>query len=232
MISGMLDEIIKERILDFHEEGIPEYVPRDMDLVHFKDMATTIVGGRKTGKTYLTYQFIDRMIQEGTIESVRDVCYLHFDDESLMALKTSDLSKIDRIFLSLGPLKKPAGRNILFVFDEIHKIEGWQEFVLRLRKKRNQFVIVTGSSADIEEDKVAKQLRGKTFTYRLYPLSFREFTRFLGIEPKGAAFSGSMAARMADAFPGHPGLLHAGNGGGGKEGDQGLFPAWKKISKD
>lgn len=174
-----MDTILKERILDFHSDGIPDYIKRDIQVKHIKDMVTTIVGGRKTGKTYLTYQIIDELLQAGKISSLFQVCYLHFDDETLMQMKVEDLSRIDKVFLSLLSEEKRK-ENIVFVFDEIHKVEGWENFVLRLKKKPNYYVVITGSSTDLEEDKVGRELRGKTFTNRLYPLSFREFLRFKG----------------------------------------------------
>ena len=172
-----MEQLLKERILEFQQEGIPEYIKRDIKVRHIDDMITTIAGGRKTGKTYLTYQVVDDFIRQNIISSIESVCYLHFDDEALMMMQTADLSSIDRVFLALLP-EAARKKNILFVFDEIHKIAGWENFVLRLKKKRNQFVIITGSTAELEEDKVAKQLRGKTFTNKLNTLSFEEFLRF------------------------------------------------------
>lgn len=176
-----MDALLKERILDFHQTGIPAYIKRDAVVTHVKDMVTTIVGGRKAGKTYLTYQVVDELIKAGKLESLNQVCYLHFDDEALVAMTPADLARIDRVFLSL--LKRTdIERPLLFIFDEIHTVSGWEHFVLRLKKRPNWLVLVTGSTSDLEEDKVAKQLRGKTFTNRLYPLSFSEFLRFNGWE--------------------------------------------------
>jgi hypothetical protein len=176
-----MDALLKERMLDFHQTGIPAYIKRDAVVTHVKDMVTTIVGGRKTGKTYLTYQVIDELLKSGKLESLNHVCYLHFDDEALVAMTPADLARIDKVFLSL--LKRSDNdRTLLFVFDEIHTVAGWEYFVLRLKKKPNWLVVVTGSTSNLEEDKVARQLRGKTFTNRLYPLSFREFLRFNGCD--------------------------------------------------
>ncbi len=172
----MKTEEIKNRILTFQNDGDLEYIKRDINIFHIKDMVTTIVGCRKSGKTYLTYQIIDDFIEKKVIKNIKQVCYLHFDDEILSNLKIEELSKVDTIFLSLYPefIKK----NVIFVFDEIHKIDGWENLVLRLQKKKNYQVVITGSSSDLEEDKVGRQLRGKTFTHKLYPLSFKEFISF------------------------------------------------------
>jgi len=197
-----MDNIIRERILDFHKSGISEFIRRDTAVNHVKDMVTTIVGGRKTGKTYLTYQIIDDLIRGKRIKSLKQVCYLHFDDESLAALKAEELSKIDKIFLSLLD-EDGEKENLLFVFDEIHNVPGWENFVLRLKKKSNWLVVVTGSTAELEEDKVARQLRGKTFTNRVYPLSFREFIRFNGSSLDLARMSGAdkaEAVRLSEDY--------------------------------
>ena len=176
-----MDALLKERMLDFHQAGLPAYIKRDAVVTHVKDMVTTIVGGRKTGKTYLTYQVIDDLLKSGEIESLNQVCYLHFDDETLVTMTPADLARIDRVFLSLLQ-RTDSARTLWFVFDEIHTVPGWEHFVLRLQKKPNWHVLVTGSTSDLEEDKVARQLRGKTFTNRLYPLSFKEFLRFNGCD--------------------------------------------------
>jgi len=172
----MNEDVIKSRILNFHRDKLPPFIRREINVFHIKDMVTTVVGCRKSGKTYLTYQIIDDFIKNKTISGIKQVCYLHFDDEVLSNLTIEDLSSIDKIFFSIYP--DLIDENIVFVFDEIHKITGWENLILRLKKKLNYFVIVTGSSSDLEENKVARQLRGKTYTHKLLPLSFKEFISF------------------------------------------------------
>ncbi len=192
-------EIIKQRIIDFHCDGLPDYIRRNVDVVHIKDMITTIVGGRKTGKTYLTYQIIDDLIKRKKISSLKQVCYLHFDDEALGSMTVNDLSMIDDVFLSLlNP--KSRKKNIAFIFDEIHTIKVWEKFVLRLKKNRNYYVIVTGSSSRLEETNVTRQLRGKTFTNKLLPLSFKEFIKFNNYKFNFKRLSGSDKADIVNLF--------------------------------
>ena len=194
----MDNAVIRRCILDFYDAGIPEYVVRDVRIPMLQNMVTTVVGGRKTGKTFLTYQIINALIESGTIPSLRHVCYLHFDDERLLELQTDDLSRIDETFMELGNItpKDP----VLFVFDEIHRIANWEYFVLRLNRNPNWRVVITGSSADLEEDKVGRQLRGKTITIHLYPLSFAEYLRFRGRDVIKPGFSTSESAGLAGHF--------------------------------
>lgn len=169
-----MKDLIKKRILDFREEGLPEFRVREQVVSFVKDMVTTLVGVRKSGKTYLTYQVIDREIKSGNIDGLDQVCYLHFDDEALECFPIKDMSKIEQALLEINSefFNKPC----LIVFDEIHKIDRWESYILRLLRKKHAKILITGSSADLEEDKVGKQLRGKAFHYNIYPLSFREFT--------------------------------------------------------
>jgi len=190
----MNDDVIRRCILEFYEVGLPEYVRRDADVPTLKDTVTTIVGGRKVGKTYRTYQFIGEAIQAGLIPSLEHVCYLHFDDERLLEMQTADLRRIDEVFLELS--RATAKTGLLFVFDEIHRIPDWEYFALRLKRNPNWHVLVTGSSAELEEGKVGRQLRGKTVTVRLAPLSFREFLRFKGEEPQRSRYSTSAVAKL------------------------------------
>lgn len=194
----MDNAIIRRCILDFYDAGIPDYVVRDVRIPMLQHMVTTVVGGRKTGKTFLTYQIINALIKDGVIPSLRHVCYLHFDDERLLELQTDDLSRIDETFMEIGGItpKDP----VLFVFDEIHRVTNWEYFVLRLNRNPNWRVVVTGSSADLEEDKVGRQLRGKTMTIHLYPLSFAEYLRFREQDAKKPGGSTADTARLAGHF--------------------------------
>lgn len=194
----MLDETIRRCLLEFYEIGLPEYVRRDVEIPVLENMVVTIVGGRRVGKTFLTYQLIDDYLGRKVIATIEHVCYVHFDDERLIELKTADLRRIDEIFLELAGASPQTP--ILFVFDEIHRVCDWEFFALRLKRNPKWHVVVTGSSSDLEEDKVGRQLRGKTFTIRLHPLSFREYLRFRGQEPGRKDFSTSEAARCKRMF--------------------------------
>jgi len=191
-------EIIARCLLEFREIGLPDYVVRDAELPVVRDTVATIVGARKAGKTYLTYQFIDEAIGKGIIPSIDHVCYLHFDDERLLEMRSSDLRLIDEVFFELTGAS--ARTPLLFVFDEIHRIPDWELYALRLNRNPNWQVIVTGSSSKLEEQSVGRQLRGKTVTLCLQPLSFREFLRFRGQEPRQSRHTTSGAAKLSGLF--------------------------------
>lgn len=172
--------LIKKRILDFREDGIPEFRKRDFKVTFIKDMVTAIVGVRKAGKTYLTYQVISEELEAGRIDDIGQVCYLHFDDEALLGFTVNEMDKIEQSLLEINA--NFFDKTCLFVFDEIHKISNWESYVLRLLRKKNTRILVTGSSSELEEDKVDRQLRGKAFHLEVFPLSFKEYVDWHGFE--------------------------------------------------
>jgi predicted AAA+ superfamily ATPase len=208
-MSESFHTLLRSRLQEFREDGIPPYHERILDGNFYEDMVTTLVGVRKAGKTYATYQVIDQELQSGRLSSLDQVCYLHFDDESLMTFAVHHLSQIDEALLQIAP--DIHAEPVLYVFDEIHKIEGWEGYVLRLLRKRNSRILVTGSSADLEPEKVDRQLRGKSIAEHIYPLSFTEFCRWRGADTHSAKWSPkgrAIAEQLFDqylrwgAFPG------------------------------
>jgi predicted AAA+ superfamily ATPase len=173
----MFELELQRKITDFRELGLPEYVPRE-GRIHVVDrMVSTIVGARRVGKSFRALQLADEFLEQGFIESLRQVCPVDFDNPILAGMSGSDLGLIQNTFLKLSPecgLRTP----VVFILDEIHQIPGWEAYVIDLSRNRNWKVIVTGSSSKLLRDDIATGLRGKAIASTLYPLSFREFLKF------------------------------------------------------
>lgn len=175
----MLEQEIQRKIEDFRVLGLPGYVPRDMEVHLLKNTFSTIIGARRAGKSYRALQVADELVREGTIHSLRNVCPLDFDNPILSEMKAKEIKLIPGVFLKISPefqLDTP----LVFILDEIHKIEGWEEAVIDLSRNPNWRIIVTGSSSRLLRDDIATELRGKSISSIVYPLSFREFLRFKG----------------------------------------------------
>lgn len=189
----MIREEIHRKIADFREIGIPEYVAREAP-VHLADrMVSTIVGARRSGKSFRSLQVADDLIAKGIVNDIRHVCHIDFDNPILGTLKASELGQIQSAFLEATPecdLKTPA----VFVLDEIHKIDGWEAYVIDLSRNPKWKVIVTGSSSKLLRDEIATELRGKSVTSTMYPLSFKEFLMFHGFGYSTASTKGQAEA--------------------------------------
>lgn len=173
--------IDKELIKTIIAEGISRgpQVPRDIRRVDI-DKIYTIIGPRRAGKTYFLFQIIDDLLKKGT--QSEQIFYLNFEDERLENIETEDLQTIISAFYELYPENRD--KKVYFMFDEIQNAPSWSKFVRRLYDKKNCGVYVTGSSAKLLSREIATELRGRTWTYEIFPFSFKEYLRSRGIELK------------------------------------------------
>jgi len=173
----VVEQEIERKIEDFRELGIPKYIQRKGKIQSADNMVSTIIGGRRAGKSFRAMQVADEMVGNKTIKSIEQVCIMDFDNPVLSQMTTQDLNLIQQVFLKLNPqfdLKTP----LVFILDEIHKIHGWEEYVIDLSRNPNWKVFVTGSSSKLLRDDIATELRGKAVSSIVYPLDFSEFLKF------------------------------------------------------
>lgn len=190
----MIEQELQRKFEDFREMGLPEYVPRDCP-VHLADrMVSTVIGARRSGKSFRALQAADEMIGRGAIKSLERVCHVDFDNPILSNMTAADLNRIQSTFLKVTPdcgLKTP----LLFILDEVHRIPGWEDYVIELSRNPRWKVLVTGSSSRMLREDVSTALRGKAVSSTVYPLSFSEYLRFRGVTSKPASTKGQAEIR-------------------------------------
>ncbi len=77
-----MEEIIAQVLREFYETGIPSDVcQRPFDFLEKKRNATSIIGMRRTGKTYAAYQRMLELMNAGL--PLERIVYINFDDERL-----------------------------------------------------------------------------------------------------------------------------------------------------
>jgi predicted AAA+ superfamily ATPase len=59
-------------------------------------------------------------------------------------------------------------------FDEIQNIKNWHLGLKEIYEEKKYFIFITGSSSKLLSKELATQLRGRTITYTLFPLSLKE----------------------------------------------------------
>lgn len=182
----MIEQEIQRKIEDFRAIGFPPYYPREGN-VHLVDgTISTIIGARRSGKSYRALQVADELIKAGMIKSLRHVCLLDFDNPILSKMEPFEIKMIPETFLKISQgfgLNTP----IIFIFDEIHKIKGFEEGVVDLSRNSNWKIVITGSSSKLLKNDIATELRGKTVSTIMYPLSFAEFLDFKKFDKATAA---------------------------------------------
>ncbi|MGB7533937.1 MAG: ATP-binding protein [Halobacteriota archaeon] len=171
-------EIIRTILGEWRGRELPEVIERRVDLVDYTRMEPrkiiVITGFRRTGKTYLTYLLITRLLEEKS-KSREQVVYVNFEDERI---------PLEPTFLTglLPTIKKTHTGQLEFLFlDEIQNIPNWSRWLRRVYDTEEIRFFVTGSSSKVSSREIPTELRGRFLEVKIYPLSFTEFLRFKGI---------------------------------------------------
>jgi len=141
---------------------------------HFGDnLNYVLVGLRRTGKSYLMYQQISRLLKEGHIKD--EILYFNFEDDRIPSLSSEDLDRIKICFEEMFDYKP------IFFLDEIQIVDRWEKFGRRLADQGYQ-VYITGSNAKMLSSEIATTLGGRYIISDVYPFSFQEFLTSFGID--------------------------------------------------
>ena len=113
------------------------------------------------------------------LKDITNVIYINFEDERL-ELTSGNLNIIIESYFELYPNKRE--QDLFFFFDEIQEIKGWERFIRRLYDTITKNIFITGSSSKLLSKEIAASLRGRTITFEVYPLSFKEYLKFKNVE--------------------------------------------------
>jgi len=176
-------ETLSEIILDYRENELPSFLikrelQKDINLKIPLQRATTILGPRRSGKTYLLYSLIKELQNRG-IEKERTL-YINFENPKLVTMDLKDLTLLIETFYEIYPDNKK--QKIWLFFDEIQIIDHWEIFIRNILDRRNAYVFISGSSSKLLSGEIATSLRGRTLDYLMLPFSFREFLTLKNID--------------------------------------------------
>jgi predicted AAA+ superfamily ATPase len=171
-----MKEIFKLLINDFFDKKF-NVKKRDINIPLNSNKIVTLVGVRRSGKTYALYNLINELRKK---IDTKNIIYINFEDDRLFGLKANDLSLLIDAYFEMYPQKRD--EEIYLFLDEIQEIDGWEKFVRRIYDTLNIRIFLTGSSAKMLSVELASSLRGRTITYEIYPLSFKEYLEFKNID--------------------------------------------------
>ncbi len=167
--------IFEELIKEWFERELPEIKEREINLEKYINWKVKkiipIIGFRRVGKTFLLFSLAKKVGKENTI-------YINFEDERIprKGLSFQDFYQA---------LKEIAGeKKVILLLDEIQEIPNWNRWLRTLNDISNYFIFVSGSSSKLSSKEIPTELRGRTLTINLYPLSFKEFLSFKGKDPE------------------------------------------------
>jgi len=191
----MIDkEQVKEIISDFHQKPIPDLIHREFKWKALPNKIYSIMGVRRSGKTFYFYQLMKDMLQDGI--DIQSMLFINFEDDRLYPVDESALPKILNAYYELYPHKKNS--TVYVFFDEIQNIPNWERFVRRLLDTENTRIYITGSSSKMLCKELSTSLRGRTIAHEIFPFSFTEYLRSINIVPE--VKSSRQKAEVINAF--------------------------------
>lgn len=174
----MNSDNLKYVLRQFVDRTLPVCRPRELVLPRGTGKVVGLAGPRRCGKTFLFFDTIRRLVEQGVDR--RRIVYLNFEDDRLHPLAAQELDLVLRCLRELFP--EVAGQRAFLFLDEVQNVSGWERWVRRIQDSEDVEVYVTGSSSRLLTRDLATALRGRSVTLEVFPLGFREFLAFRGIE--------------------------------------------------
>lgn len=182
---------------------LPAVTARSVTLPSIPRKADVIIGMRRSGKTFLLYEEMHRLMATGVDR--RRILYVNFEDDRLEPVDPSLPGQLLEAFYRLNPEAREA-ESYLF-FDEIQVVETWSRFARRVLDTENARLYLSGSSAKLLATEVATEFRGRGFAIEVLPFSFSESLLHRGLEPPTRLPPPQLRSRLEAEFSSY---LHVG----------------------
>jgi len=140
------------------------------------NVVVSIIGIRRSGKSYIMRQTIKKLIKKGT-ES-KNILMVNFEDRRFAEFYPKFLDEIYETYIEF---LKPDKEQFIFL-DEIHNVPKWEKWVRTMHELGKGKIIISGSSSSLLTGELASILTGRHLDVFIFPLSFREFLHFKSIK--------------------------------------------------
>ncbi|MFC1522034.1 ATP-binding protein [Elusimicrobiota bacterium] len=144
------------------------------------DEIVSIIGARRSGKTCLCYQIIQEL---GKTLPKDNIAYINLEDERLSPFRGDELTLLWEVYQEL--FSPDLNKKMYFFVDEIQNAKNWSKWARRIAEQnKNLKLIITGSSSKLLSKEIATELRGRTLSATIYPLSFSEYLKAKNVSYK------------------------------------------------
>ena len=155
-------------------------------LIGFQDTepVKVITGIRRCGKSSLLKLMAAHLLETGVLpEQIVEMNFESYEFKDFSA---------DDVYGFVKARVLPEQRMYLF-FDEIQRIDAWEDAINAFRVDLNCDIYVTGSNAHLLSSEYSTYLSGRCVEIKMLPLSFREFLDFHGftVQNTPSAFGGT-----------------------------------------
>ena len=146
-------------------------------LIAFRDTepVKVVTGIRRCGKSSLLKLMVQHLKDTGIEED--QIIEMNFESHEFKKMNADDF------YYYVKERVLPGKRMYLF-FDELQRIDHWEDTVSSFRVDFNCDIYITGSNAYLLSSEYSTYLSGRCVEIKMLPLSFREFIDFHGFEVK------------------------------------------------
>ena len=168
-----MDKNIAKKLIRENQQMVRDlsFIRRDVEFEPHS--CYVLVGLRRAGKSYMLYQRMHDLLQQG--HSIEEFLYFNFEDDRLADIQLSDLDLIKQAYEELY------AHQPIFMLDEIQLVDGWEKFARRLAD-RKYLVYITGSNAKMLSKEISTTLGGRYIVQNVYPFSFPEYLKAKDIQ--------------------------------------------------
>jgi hypothetical protein len=165
---------------------VPLVLLKDIKRIEFKkaidqiddDRILGMIGPRRTGKTTILYQLINKILENIKPERI---LFFTADDPALLPYKDNLFENIIKTFYEDVLMESKRAKKVYIFIDEIHFLADWELWLKKYYDlKYNIKFIISSSSAIHIQRKSKESLVGRIFDILLLPLSFRDFIALSG----------------------------------------------------
>ena len=171
-------DIFKTLIAQKQSEMPFSVIDRDVSLPIDGNEIITISGVRRCGKSTLMEIAINRLLANGIRKE--NILWIGFDDERIKYMTAEELDLVLQAYREMYPATEL--KDVWMFFDELPLVKDWEYFVLRLFKGSCKHIFICGSNASTLSVEMKSALRGWPREVEVWPLSFREYLRFKGVD--------------------------------------------------
>ncbi len=135
-----------------------------------------IKGIRRSGKSTLLLNYIKHLLKSGVAKE--QILFVNLEDPRFatdLSLQLLEDIKLSYLYY-INPSKKP------YIFlDEIQNIDNFEKWLLKEYELNSSHLFATGSNSKLLSSEIGSSLSGRYLDVLVYPLSFKEFLSFNGL---------------------------------------------------
>lgn len=155
------------------------------------EMIKVITGIRRCGKSSLMKLMADELRNSGKED--KQIIEINFE-----SMRFSEMTAKE--FYDYVAERVLSDKRMYLFFDEVQRINGWENAVNSFRVDFDCDIYITGSNAHLLSSELSTYLSGRYVEIKVLPLSFREFLDFHGYQiTERKTLTGQMKKRITDA---------------------------------